>query len=72
MMLLNSLSNLELHSIQAERVSYLNRPALRLMKPDMESEEQRIAILSDLTFKKGTPETEAYFFEVLVKPLEGG
>jgi hypothetical protein len=54
----DSVSGLELQSVQAELVSYHDRPALRLLEPDMESEEERIAILPGLRFKNGIIETE--------------
>lgn len=54
----DALSELELHSVQAEFVSYQNRPTVRLIDPDMASEEERIAILPGLSFKNGIIETE--------------
>lgn len=54
----DSLSNLELHGVQAEFVSYHDRPALQLIEPDMESEHERIAVLPGLHFKNGIIETE--------------
>lgn len=53
-----SQSGLELQAVQPEIVSYRDRPALRLIEPDMESEEERIAILPSLRFKNGIIETE--------------
>lgn len=52
-----SLSDLELHDVQAELVSYQNRPALRLIEPDMASETPRMAILPGLRFMNGMIET---------------
>lgn len=55
---LNTLSDLELSNLNAELVTYRGKPALRLMEQDMESVQERIAILRESNFKNGVIEVE--------------
>ena len=56
---LNALSELELRNVQAELVSYLGRPALRLVEQaELATDDHAIAILAGSDFKDGVIETE--------------
>jgi hypothetical protein len=55
---LNRLSDLQLINLQAEIVSYQERPALRLIQLDMASEQESVAILQNSDFKNGVIATE--------------
>jgi hypothetical protein len=51
-------SDLELINLQAERVTYRGRPALRLLEQDMSSDQESIAILPGSNFKDGVIEID--------------
>jgi len=53
---LNSLSELELHNVEAQLVTYLGRKAVRLVEQD--GPTHALAILSESDFKDGTIEVE--------------
>ena len=56
---LNSLSDLDLHHVQAELVTYRGRHAVRLVEQaEPSTDDHAIAILSGSDFKDGVIETE--------------
>jgi len=62
--------SLNLRNVQSEFVTYRNRPAIRLIELNMMSNEESIAILTDLNFKNGMIEAEVAGSPRLDAPMD--